>query len=111
MTKEGKSTLILSLPEDAPYFNWAFTGQLWEQQPSVAMRLTRGLSDPAFIWNAVASQAAAGLRLPDGWPVEAFRAYNHFSDLNAMDESVLFAERLNLPTNHGPRDLMYALLS
>ncbi len=28
-----------------------------------------------------------------------------------MDESVLFAERLNLPTNQGPRDLMRALLS
>jgi len=75
------------------------------------MRLSKGLSDPAFIWNAVVRHAAAGLTLPDGWPVEALRIYRHFSDLNAMDESVLFAERLNLPSNQGPRDLMRALLS
>jgi hypothetical protein len=111
MNQAGLAGLLLSLPADAPYYNWAFGTQSWEQQPSVSMRLSKGLSDPAFIWNAVTRHAAAGLTLPDGWPVEALRIYRHFSDLNAMDESVLFAERLYLPSNQGPRDLMRALLS
>src|SRR6266700_5921357 len=111
MTRNRQEQLLLSLPEEAPYFNWVFGSHPGGQPPSVSMRLNKALSDPAFIWNAVASHAAAGLALPGGWPVEALRAYNHFSDLNALDQSVLFAERLNLRTNQGPRDLMRGLLS
>jgi len=111
MTRNRQEQLLFSLPEDAPYFNWVFGTDPGGQPPSASVRLDKALSDPAFIWNAVASHAAAGLTLPDGWPVEALRANRHFTDLNAMDESVLFAERLNLPTNQGPRDLMRALLS